>query len=138
MAARHILIVDDDIEIGESIAGIVEDMGFEATAVTSGAEFRAAYDDRTPDAIVMDIVMPGEDGVELLGWLTDCDCPAPVVLVSGYDPLYRRSARLLGQAGGLTVAALAKPFRTGDLEALLMRWHAGPAGPIIRPVALAE
>ncbi len=76
MPVKRILIVDDEADFREFIARVAWGLGFEATAVGASAEFRAVYDTVAPDAIVLDIVMPEEDGIELLNWLGTKECKA--------------------------------------------------------------
>ena len=116
---KRILIVDDEADFREFVARMARDLGFEATAVGSGAEFRSVYDQVDPDTVVVDIVMPEEDGIELLNWLAARGCAARVLIVSGYNPHYREMAKLLGGAKGLDVTTLAKPLRPEELEAAL-------------------
>ena len=116
---KRILIVDDEADFREFIVRVAKGLGFAATAVGSGAEFRAVYDEVAPDAVVLDIVMPEEDGIELLNWLGAKGCSARVLIVSGYNPHYREMAQLLGGVKGLDVVTLQKPLEIEDLEAAL-------------------
>ena len=63
----RILIVDDEAGIRHSLAGILGDEGFETTAAADGEEaIRAIIDEGAPDLALLDIAMPGRDGVEIL------------------------------------------------------------------------
>jgi len=64
-APDHILIVDDDREIRELLATYLEKNGLKATAVASGRHMRAVLADTPVDLIVLDLMMPGEDGLTL-------------------------------------------------------------------------
>ena len=98
---KRVLVVDDEAEFREFIVRFARGLGFEATAVGSGAEFRAVYDEIAPDVIVLDIVMPDEDGLELLSWLGAKGCAARVLIVTGYNPHYRETAEVLGGGAGV-------------------------------------
>ncbi len=111
------LIIDDDADVREVIAQFARRLGYEVTVVGSGADFRAAFDEGGADAVVLDIVMPDEDGIELLRWLATRRCRARVVIASGHDPIYSRSALRLAEADGLDIVALRKPLMMRDLEA---------------------
>ena len=61
----HILIVDDDRDIRTLLAGYLEKQGLRCTAAADGREMRAALEAHRIDLIVLDIMMPGEDGLTL-------------------------------------------------------------------------
>lgn len=63
IAPDHILIVDDDREIRELLATYLEKNGLKATAVASGRHMRAVLADTPVDLVVLDLMMPGEDGL---------------------------------------------------------------------------
>ncbi len=130
---KRVLVVDDEAEFREFIVRFARGLGFEATAVGSGAEFRAVYDEIAPDVIVLDIVMPDEDGLELLSWLGAKGCAARVLIVTGYNPHYRETAEVLGGARGLDVVTLQKPLALDDLEAALGQVRDFTGGPLGRP-----
>ncbi|QGZ38968.1 two-component system OmpR family response regulator [Pseudoduganella flava] len=61
----HILIVDDDHGIRELLATYLEKEGMRTTAAANGRQMRAALEQITPDLIVLDLMLPGEDGLAL-------------------------------------------------------------------------
>jgi two-component system OmpR family response regulator len=61
----HILIVDDDRDIRELIAAYLEKNGLRASMAANGRQMRAALDAGVPDLIVLDLMLPGEDGLAL-------------------------------------------------------------------------
>jgi two-component system OmpR family response regulator len=65
IAPDHILIVDDDREIRELLATYLEKNGLKATAVAGGRQMRAILADTPVDLVVLDLMMPGEDGLTL-------------------------------------------------------------------------
>ncbi|MEM7408629.1 MAG: sigma-54 dependent transcriptional regulator [Myxococcota bacterium] len=81
----RILIVDDEEGIRQSLAGILSDEGFATTAVCDGEEAIASMaSDGIPDLVLLDIAMPGRDGVEILVELRDRWPALPVVMMSGH------------------------------------------------------
>lgn len=62
---RHVLIVDDDMGIATALRVRLTSAGFEARWVDNGAEGLEAALDQTPDAIVLDLRMPGMNGFEV-------------------------------------------------------------------------
>ena len=61
----HILIVDDDAEIRGLLGEYLRKQGYRATAVADGKGMRAAIEKSRPDVIVLDLMLPGEDGLDL-------------------------------------------------------------------------
>jgi UDP-3-O-acyl N-acetylglucosamine deacetylase len=79
-----ILVVDDDAGIRKSLAAILTDEGYRVEAASSGAgalEFAAA---EVPDLVLLDIWMPGMDGLESLSKLKAAHPELPVVMISGH------------------------------------------------------
>lgn len=63
---KHILVVDDELHIGELYKSELEDEGYAVTVATSGQEALEFVEKTPPDLIVLDIQMPGMDGIETL------------------------------------------------------------------------
>ncbi|HEY7871964.1 MAG TPA: sigma-54 dependent transcriptional regulator, partial [Rudaea sp.] len=86
MSAGRVLIVDDEPDIRSTVKEILEDEGYVAILAANADEARAARERERPDAILLDIWMPGTDGIALLrewaaaGALAAC----PVVMMSGH------------------------------------------------------
>lgn len=64
-----IYCVEDDIDIRELIVYTLESAGYRAEGIGDGAAFREAMERNLPELILMDIMLPGEDGVSLLQWI---------------------------------------------------------------------
>ncbi len=85
MTANHILVVDDEPEIRSSVKDILEDEGFTVALAENAQEARQQREERTPDLVLLDIWMPGEDGVSLLKeWKEQNTLDFPVVMMSGH------------------------------------------------------
>ena len=63
MAGEHILIVDDEPAIQQSLRGVLEDEGYRVTTVGSGADAVTVVADEMPDLVFLDIWMRGMDGI---------------------------------------------------------------------------
>lgn len=101
----RILIVDDDIDVCETFRDILEMEGYCVTMAHNGNDALAATDDCDFDAVLMDIKMPGMDGVETFAHLHE-RCPEiPVIMLSAYA-LHDRIAEALRLGA---YAALHKP-----------------------------
>lgn len=124
MDRRRVLIVDDEPQVANLIADVARGIGLGTTVVTDPEAFRAAYRGAAPAlaGIVLDLVMPSVDGVELLRFLSKEGCGAPILLVTGVDPRVLATSERLARALGLKVAgALRKPFEVTDLESRLRK-----------------
>jgi two-component system nitrogen regulation response regulator NtrX len=80
----RVLIVDDEAAIRRSLAGILADEGYEAALAEDGERALAAVRERTPDLVLLDIAMPGRDGIEILEDLRRAYPALPVVMMSGH------------------------------------------------------
>jgi EAL domain-containing protein (putative c-di-GMP-specific phosphodiesterase class I)/ActR/RegA family two-component response regulator len=117
----RLLIIDDEEDICDLIAEIGERNGFEAKTVSNTENVAKILGDFPPDVIIMDLMMPGIDGVELLRTLSDKAKNAQLCLVSGSDSRVLNGARRLGSAHGLNVvAALEKPLTVPTLDAFFI------------------
>lgn len=115
-----ILVIDDDPRIGRVIGRVATELGFATVATDSPAAFREAVASQPFAAVVLDLNMPGMDGVEVLRELAQLKLTSPVLLTSGVAPKVLETARHLGVGYGLTmVGVLPKPFRAKELIAIL-------------------
>lgn len=64
-AREHLLVVDDDAEIRQLLSTYLQENGYRVTAVPDGRGMRAALAAGQPDLIILDVMLPGEDGVSL-------------------------------------------------------------------------
>ena len=82
--ASDILIVDDETDIRELIAGILEDEGFETRLASDSDTALVAIEERRPSMIVLDIWLQGSrmDGLELLNVIKEHHPDVPVVIIS--------------------------------------------------------
>jgi two-component system nitrogen regulation response regulator NtrX len=83
MAARRILVVDDEENIGRSLRMILEREGYQVNMARSGAELRAFPDLTRIDLFLMDVSLADANGIDLLRELEARELTAPVVMISG-------------------------------------------------------
>ncbi|QHE86212.1 response regulator [Hydrogenophaga sp. BPS33] len=62
---EHLLVVDDDADIRDLLSRYLQENGYRVTAVADGRGMRAALAAGDPDLIVLDVMLPGEDGISL-------------------------------------------------------------------------
>ena len=118
----RLLIVDDEASIRDFLDTVAEQLGFEVYAIGNADEFSGAVEEFRPTAIILDLNMPGSDGIELLRHLAKQESEAQVLVISGEDIRVLNAAEQLGSSQGLNMAgALQKPVLLPDLEAALKR-----------------
>ena len=83
----HILLADDDAMVLNSMASALTRSGFEVTAVESGADVLAALREREPDALLLDINMPGNQDLELADIVSRGERQIPIVLLTGHPAM---------------------------------------------------
>jgi len=86
---NRILIVDDEESIRRSLAGILSDEGFETDSIADGEKALTALreGEQAPDLVLLDIAMPGRDGVEILAEIRQAWPALPVVMMSGHGTI---------------------------------------------------
>ena len=109
MAAR-ILVVEDDDETREAVAGALRDLGYDA-AVCPDARAARAHANSDVDIVVTDIRMPGESGLELCAEIAGNRPDLPVILMTAFGDTRAVSLGLRAGASDF----LAKPFSLADL-----------------------
>jgi EAL domain-containing protein (putative c-di-GMP-specific phosphodiesterase class I) len=120
-----LIALDDEEEISSLVAAIGTRAGFTALSLTSQAAFREQLDERHPDVIVLDLQMPGGDGVRMLRLLADANVRAGIFLVTGMDERTIASAEQYGLGKGLKMlGTLQKPFDPDQLLQHFERAHA--------------
>jgi CheY-like chemotaxis protein len=107
---RKVLVVEDDPHIGGLIAAILEEEGFAPVVVRDGCEALQVVRVDPPDAMTLDLELPGIDGRAILRHLWEDEARGvPVVVVSAATELLSREERRR------VTCALRKPFEVPDL-----------------------
>ncbi len=122
MAKPLLIVVDDEPEIAKFVGNAGELVGFDILIAASVNEFQKLYTSRNPLGIILDIVMPDKDGIELINWLAEQGYSSSIIFMSGYDQVYLKAAIQLGAKKGCrVVGSLTKPFTLNELEPLLQQ-----------------
>lgn len=78
------MVVDDEEGIRESLSGILEDEGYTALTASSGEEALNILKEQNPDLIMLDVWLPGIDGIQTLHEIKNLKPDLPVVMISGH------------------------------------------------------
>src|SRR6185369_3367795 len=124
-AQPHVLVVDDDKRIRELLGRYLGNQGFRVTTADNATEARSRLSSVTFDLLVLDIMMPGETGLQLTEYLRQ-ESNVPILLLTAMGESEDR-------INGLSVGAddyLAKPFEPRELvlriQAILKRARQAP------------
>ena len=111
----RVLVVDDEANIAELVAMALRYEGFEVRAAHTGSKAVSAAKEFRPDAVVLDIMLPDFDGLEVLRRMRATEPDVPVVFLTARDSVEDRVAGLT--AGGDDY--VTKPFSLEELVARL-------------------
>ncbi len=88
MTAQFIMIVDDEPDIRQLVGEILVDEGYKVVAAEDAAKAKELYRQRKPDLVLLDIWMPGQDGISLLKeWCDEKALHCPVIMMSGHGTI---------------------------------------------------
>jgi EAL domain-containing protein (putative c-di-GMP-specific phosphodiesterase class I) len=117
---NRLLLIDDEPAFGRLVKRVAEGCEFEVVATNDAATFTQTAQFWRPTVILLDLKMPGTDGIQLLRRLAADKCDAAIVLTSGADPRILESAIALGRERGLNMSVPApKPLRLESLRCQL-------------------
>ena len=114
-SALRVLVVDDEVNIAELIGMAVRYEGWEPTMAHSGSKAVASAKDVRPDAVVLDVMLPDFDGMEVLRRMRSTNPDVPVLFLTARDSVEDRVAGLT--AGGDDY--VTKPFSLEEVVARL-------------------
>jgi two-component system NtrC family sensor kinase len=119
----RILVVDDNIEVGETTVAILADLGYRARFVIGGAEALRTIAADPADIVIADMVMPAMSGIELARVLRG-ECPdLPILLATGYSEAVPQARR----AG---FPLVIKPYRADRLDRAIQEMLGGAGRPV--------
>src|SRR5690554_2730622 len=83
--SAHILVIDDEPDICETVRDILVDEGYEVSVAETAEDARRARRARRPDLVLMDVWLPDSDGISLLReWKEQIGFTAPVIMIAGH------------------------------------------------------
>ncbi len=108
----HILVIEDDPQIGQIVQEILQRADHDVDVVEDAEQGIASYADKRPDLVITDIILPEKDGVEAIRDLKASDPDARIIAMIGLRGSYNRlpAAEFVGAA-----RTLMKPFTREEL-----------------------
>jgi two-component system OmpR family response regulator len=125
-----VLLVEDDVMVGAAISEALADAGYAVTWLTDGPHAGSALQRHSFEFLLLDLGLPGRDGLQVLSEIRLASDPIPVILITARDGVEHR-------VKGLDMGAddyLVKPFEVNELLARIRavtRRRAGTAAPLI-------
>jgi len=126
----RVLLVEDDPMIGDAIQGALKDASYAADWVKDGQTALATLGCQHYDLVLLDLGLPGKDGLEVLASIRAKDNPIPLLIITARDGL---DDRLRGLDGGAD-DYVSKPFQMVELLARMravLRRKGGTATPVL-------
>ena len=133
MASPRVLIVEDDRQVRETVADYLASHGYEVAQAGDGAAMRKALAAAAPNLVLLDVRLPGEDGLQLARWLRERHEVAIIMVTA--------AGEVIDRVVGLEVGAddyIGKPFDLRELLARaksVLRRGRAKASPTVRRVA---
>lgn len=119
---ERLLIVDDEVDFAQLVAEVAASQGYQTRMVHNAADFKREFVEFAPALCFVDVILPDEDGIELIHWLAKRDTSPSVIIASGFNPYYLRLANLIASGRGVgIVATLKKPVSIAMLRSALQR-----------------
>ena len=110
---KCILVVDDDKEVREILSFVLKHNSFEVILASNGAQIHQVLSQCVPDLILLDVMMPGEDGYHLCRYLRQNPLTqnVPIMIMTAHsEDIYQRISKDVGASQHIT-----KPFHPLDL-----------------------
>ena len=126
----RVLLVEDDTMLGAALQGALQDAAYAADWVRSGTQALAAVAGQHYDLVLLDLGLPGMDGMQVLARLRDAGNAVPLLILTARDAL---DERLRGLDGGAD-DYLTKPFEMVELLARMravLRRKGGSGMPVL-------
>src|ERR1044072_737918 len=111
--ALEVLVVDDEVDIRDLVAGVLEDEGYAVRSAADSTSALDAIDERRPSLVLLDVWLQGSklDGLQLLEQLKRRDPPWPVLMIPGHGNLDPAVAAVREGAADF----IEKPFKADRL-----------------------
>jgi two-component system response regulator VicR len=115
-----ILVIDDERSVTKIVARVASDLGFVVETLNDPSLAFDIFEAFKPDILLLDMLMPEVDGVDVLNEILACGTDAFIVIMSGYGKACLQLGKSVAKFHDhRAITTLAKPFRRADLIALL-------------------
>jgi two-component system, OmpR family, response regulator MprA len=128
----NVLVVDDDFAIRESLDRALRANGYDVALATDGTKALQAIDDTPFDAVVLDVLMPGRNGIDVCRSLRAAGNRVPILILTARDTVRERVAGLEAGADDYLVKPFALEELIARLRALVRRTTGEISEPILR------
>lgn len=119
--AKKLLVIDDEPGIIKVIEMAARQLGWETQSLSDSVGAAETFIKFKPDLLLLDMIMPLKDGIDVLHEILSSQIPVKVVLTSGYGDSYLRlGAEVAKFHHCVDVSVLHKPFRRSELMELLI------------------
>jgi two-component system response regulator MprA len=123
---ERVLVVDDDLSLRRMLERTLKAEGYEVTVAADGGGALAAVERSAPDVIVLDVAMPGVDGLAVCRRLRSRGLATPILMLTARDAVADRVSGLEAGADDYLVKPFAIAELIARLRALTRRTDAGP------------
>jgi FixJ family two-component response regulator len=111
ITAAMVFVIDDDPHIRASIQGLLKSVGLRSETFGTGQEFLRSKRPETPSCLVLDVRLPGVNGLDFQSQLTEAGVRIPIIFITGHGDIPMTVKAMKSGA----VEFLTKPFRDQDL-----------------------
>lgn len=127
VSSTRVAILDDDQSVRTAIGRLLRTSQMEVDAFATSIELFNAIERQPPNCIVLDLQMPGMDGIDVLRFLAQCGVHIPTIVITAHDEIATRNQCI----GAGAVAYLRKPLDGDELLKTIKDAvaHANPLGP---------
>jgi two-component system, OmpR family, response regulator MtrA len=117
---KKLLVIDDQTGITKVVELIAKQLGLNARALNNSSQATEVFIAFKPDVVMLDMIMPEKDGIDVLNEILLTGIPVKVILTSGFSDSYLRLAEGVAKFhDNEHISILRKPFRREELIALL-------------------
>ena len=132
MESNRVLVVEDDARVREAVARALRFEGYDVHTANDGNDALLCVDELAPDVVVLDVLMPGTDGLAVCRILRDRGNSVPVLMLTARHEVSDRVAGLDAGADDYLVKPFALDELLARLRALLRRFSVSGGSEILR------